>query len=44
MKQYKLSFRDVLGHYEASAKGKTDPGELYMNEYFRPRLLLALQC
>ena len=43
MKQYKLSFSDVFGHYEASAKGKVDPGERYMNEYFRPRLLLALQ-
>jgi hypothetical protein len=38
MKQYSLSFDSVLGHFEASASGKSDPGSEYMNKYFRPML------
>lgn len=42
MDQYGFGFEKVLGHYEASASGKSDPGEKFMNEYFRPLLLASL--
>jgi Polysaccharide deacetylase/N-acetylmuramoyl-L-alanine amidase len=38
MAQYGIGFEKVLGHFEATASGKSDPGERYMNEYFRPLL------
>lgn len=38
MDQYGISYNNVLGHYEASASGKSDPGNEYMKQYFRPRL------
>lgn len=38
MNQYGISYDNVLGHYEASASGKADPGNKYMEQYFRPRL------
>ena len=42
MKQYNIPFEKVLGHYEASASGKTDPGQTYMDQVFRPLLKSSL--
>ena len=38
MHTYNIDSGNILGHFEASADGKTDPGEKYMNNYFRPLL------
>ncbi|MCX6793701.1 MAG: polysaccharide deacetylase family protein [Candidatus Gottesmanbacteria bacterium] len=43
MQNYQIDSGNVLGHFEASASGKTDPGENYMNNYFRPLLHTQLQ-
>ena len=42
MKVYNIPFEKVLGHYEASASGKTDPGQTYMDQVFRPLLKSSL--
>lgn len=42
MRHYGIDFDKVLGHYEASASGKSDPGEKYMDEYFRPLLRASM--
>jgi peptidoglycan/xylan/chitin deacetylase (PgdA/CDA1 family) len=42
MKHYNIGFDKVLGHYEASASGKTDPGQKYMDQVFRPLLQASL--
>lgn len=39
MDQYEIGWETVLGHYAASASGKTDPGRRYMEDYFLPRLI-----
>jgi peptidoglycan/xylan/chitin deacetylase (PgdA/CDA1 family) len=43
MNQYGISYNNVLGHYEASASGKADPGNKYMEQYFRPKLQVELE-
>ena len=35
---YQINLNNVLGHYAASASGKTDPGKNYMENYFLPIL------
>jgi hypothetical protein len=42
IEQYDIDPANVLGHYQASASGKTDPGKDYMENYFLPRLHNAL--
>ena len=42
IKQYDIDPANVLGHYQATASGKTDPGREYMENYFLPRLKIAL--
>ena len=38
MEQYDISPDNVLGHYQASASGKSDPGKDYMENLFLPFL------
>jgi len=38
MEQYDISPDNVLGHYQASASGKSDPGKNYMENLFLPFL------
>ena len=40
---FQIDFAKILGHYEATAAGKTDPGQNYMDNYFRPLLFASLQ-
>ena len=40
--QYGIDPANVLGHYQASASGKADPGKDYMEQYFLPLLQEAL--
>jgi hypothetical protein len=42
MDSYKISLDTVLGHYAATASGKTDPGQKYMENYFLPLLRSAV--
>lgn len=37
-----IPYERVVGHFELSIEGKTDPGQKYLNEYFRPRLRQVL--
>lgn len=41
-RQYGIKIENILGHYEASASGKTDPGRSYFKKYFMPRLEKAI--
>lgn len=36
--QYGFSTNNILGHYQASARGKSDPGKAYMEKLFLPLL------
>ena len=37
MRQYNISIENVLGHYQV-LNGKVDPGDLWLQEYFLPKL------
>jgi hypothetical protein len=41
METYGFGLEKVLGQYAATAAGKTDPGQRYMEEYFVPQLRKA---
>ncbi len=38
MKFYNIPFKNVMGHYQMEGSGKTDPGNLYFEQYFLPLL------
>jgi hypothetical protein len=38
----KIPYERVVGHYEVSIRNKIDPGNRYMDEYFRPLLRQSL--
>jgi hypothetical protein len=42
IEQYGIIPANVLGHYQATASGKTDPGREYMENYFLPLLKKTL--
>ncbi len=42
IQQYGIPYQNVVGHYERTATGKPDPGQRYMEEYFRPMLRARL--
>lgn len=37
MVQYKIPIENIIGHYQIQ-NGKTDPGNLYLDQYFLPKL------
>lgn len=41
MDTYQIGLNTILGHYAATASGKTDPGQKYMEEYFMSLLRSA---
>ncbi len=42
VEQYAIDTANILGHYQASAGGKADPGKDYFEQYFLPQLQQAL--
>lgn len=38
METYDIPFENIMGHYQVVGSGKTDPGNLYFEEYFLPLL------
>lgn len=38
METYDIPIENVIGHYEVEGSGKTDPGNLYFEQYFLPAL------
>jgi peptidoglycan/xylan/chitin deacetylase (PgdA/CDA1 family) len=42
VEQYNIDIENILGHYQASASGKADPGKAYFEQYFLPQLSKAV--
>ncbi|OGC65112.1 hypothetical protein A2274_01570 [candidate division WWE3 bacterium RIFOXYA12_FULL_43_11] len=42
METYDISIENVIGHYEVEGSGKTDPGNIYFEQYFLPLLKAEL--
>jgi len=38
METYDIPIENVIGHYEVEGSGKTDPGDIYLEQYFLPLL------